>query len=159
MLDTIKSFFEHKLATPNASETSPLLSQIDLACAALMIEVMNSDHELDARESAEFVAVLQQHLDVSPEDIEEITGLARKEAQQATSLYEFTSLINESYDYQQKLGLISNMWRIAFSDAKLDKYEDHLIRKIAELIYVTHTDFIRTKLEAKEARDAGQSAD
>ena len=79
--------------------------------------------------------------------------LAENQAKEATSLYEFTSLINSDYDYSQKVGLIENMWRIAFSDNNLDKYEDHLIRKISDLIYVSHSDFIRAKLKVRDANN------
>lgn len=152
MINTIKSFFEKNLTNTTKDEPqASLLSKADLSCAALMIEVMNSDHELDEREAEEFVNVLQQSLNVKPEDLAELVELAKAEAKQATSLYEFTKLINENYDYAQKLRLIENMWRIAFSDEKLDKYEDHLIRKISELIYISHSDFIKTKLKIKNA--------
>jgi uncharacterized tellurite resistance protein B-like protein len=77
--------------------------------------------------------------------------LAKEQAHEATSLYEFTRLINDNYDPAQKIALIENMWRIAFSDERLDKYEDNLIRKISELIYVSHSDFIRTKLKVRSA--------
>ena len=110
---------------------------------------MNSDHELDERESAEFIAVLKNTLNVDEEDINEIIKLAEDEARKATSLYEFTRLINDGFDYPQKLTLIENMWRIAFSDEKLDRYEDHLIRKVSELIYVSHSDFIKAKLQVR----------
>lgn len=152
MIKTIKSFFEINLANTTKEEThASTVSKTDLSCAALMIEVMNSDHELDEREAEEFVRVLQQSLNVKREDLAELIELAKAEAKQATSLYEFTRLINENYDYAQKLLLIENMWRIAFSDEKLDKYEDHLIRKIAELIYISHSDFIKTKLKIRNA--------
>jgi uncharacterized tellurite resistance protein B-like protein len=147
------SFFEDKLAKDDASVTSDaLLSQVDLPCAALLIEVMTSDHELDEREHAEFMKVLKQSYQVADEDLEELTKLAREEAHDATSLYEFTRLINDNYDNEQKIALIKNMWRIAFADEKLDKYEDHLIRKISELIYVSHSDFIKTKLQVRNAQ-------
>jgi len=149
MLNSIKNFFESKLAH-EADESSSSVKQIDLACAALLIEVMNSDHELDERESAEFVRVLQASLDISQEEIEQLVELAKQEARQATSLYEFTRLINDEYNYDEKVRLIENMWRIAFSDEQLDKYEEHLIRKIADLIYVSHSDFIKSKLVAKK---------
>ena len=79
--------------------------------------------------------------------------LAQTQAKEATSLYEFTRLINDDYDYKQKVELIENMWRIAFSDNNLDKYEDHLIRKISDLIYVSHSDFIKAKLKVRDAID------
>ncbi|HJO11026.1 MAG: TerB family tellurite resistance protein [Gammaproteobacteria bacterium] len=150
MINSIKSFFESKLAkTKEAEQEAELVQKVDLACAALLIEVMNSDHELDERESAEFIAVLKNTLNVDEEDINEIIKLAEDEARKATSLYEFTRLINDGFDYPQKLTLIENMWRIAFSDEKLDRYEDHLIRKVSELIYVSHSDFIKAKLQVR----------
>ena len=154
MLDSIKSFFESRLATDEEQQEHHLLPAADLASAALLIEVMRSDDQLDDRESAEFLRVLQECLGISRDDLEKLQKLAEEENRQATSLYEFTRLINDNYDYEQKCTLIENMWHIAFSDEKLDKYEDHLIRRIAELIHVSHSDFIRLKLKA---RDKGSS--
>ena len=152
MIESIKSFFEKNLTKKEEEEApSSAMSRVDLTCAALLVEVMNSDHELDEREHQEFMAVLQQSYNIAESDLEELTQLAKDEAFEATSLYEFTKLINDSYDYQQKVGLIENMWRIAFSDKRLDKYEDHLIRKVSELIYVSHSDFIKTKLKVRIA--------
>ena len=150
MIESIKSFFEKKLIKKEEEETpSSVMSRVDLTCAALLVEVMNSDHELDEREHQEFMAVLQQSYNIAEADLEELIQLAKDEAFEATSLYEFTKLINDSYDYEQKIELIENMWRIAFSDKRLDKYEDHLIRKVSELIYVSHSDFIKTKLKIR----------
>jgi uncharacterized tellurite resistance protein B-like protein len=150
VIESIKSFFEDKLTKKEEEEApSSAMSRVDLTCAALLVEVMNSDHELDEREHQEFMLVLQQSYNIAESDLEELIQLAKDEAFEATSLYEFTKLINDSYDYEQKVELIENMWRIAFSDKRLDKYEDHLIRKVSELIYVSHSDFIKTKLKVR----------
>ena len=150
MIESIKSFFEKNLTKKEEEEApSSAKSRVDLTCAALLVEVMNSDHELDEREHQEFMAVLQKSYNIAESDLEELIQLAKNEAFEATSLYEFTKLINDSYDYEQKVELIENMWRIAFSDKRLDKYEDHLIRKVSELIYVSHSDFIKTKLKVR----------
>ena len=150
MIESIKSFFEKNLTKKEEEEApSSAKSRVDLTCAALLVEVMNSDRELDEREHQEFMAVLQQSYNIAESDLEELIQLAKDEAFEATSLYEFTKLINDSYDYEQKVELIENMWRIAFSDKRLDKYEDHLIRKVSELIYVSHSDFIKTKLKVR----------
>ena len=150
VIESIKSFFEKKLTKKEEGEApSSAMSRVDLTCAALLVEVMNSDHELDEREHQEFMAVLQQSYNIAESDLEELIQLAKDEAFEATSLYEFTKLINDSYNYEQKVELIENMWRIAFSDKRLDKYEDHLIRKVSELIYVSHSDFIKTKLKIR----------
>lgn len=150
MLSSIKSFFEEKLQQKAKEEDSLGVSSTDLACAALLLEVINSDHELDDRETAAFLEVLQTSLNIPEDDLKQMVRLAEAQAHQATSLYEFTRLINDEYDYPQKLKLIENMWRIAFSDKELDKYEEHLIRKVSELIYVSHSDFIRMKLQVRD---------
>ena len=62
-----------------------------------------------------------------------------------TSLYECTEIINKECSYDQKLKIIGYMWDIAFTDSKIDKYEDYTIRKVSELIYVKHKDFISLK--------------
>ena len=151
MLNSIRQFFENKLVNNEEEPTSSSIAKTDLACAALLIEVINSDHKLEEQETQAFFSVLQNNLNIPDEDIDELVGLAENQAKEATSLYEFTSLINSDYDYSQKVGLIENMWRIAFSDNNLVKYEDHLIRKISDLIYVSHSDFIRAKLKVRDA--------
>ena len=153
MFESIKQFFDKKLVY--AEEEQPLFNTLrtDLACAALLIEVINSDQKLEEQETEAFLAVLKENLNISNEDIDELVELAQPQAKEATSLYEFTRLINDDYDYKQKIGLIENMWRIAFSDNNLDKYEDHLIRKISDLIYVSHSDFIKAKLKVRDAID------
>ena len=149
MLSSIKRFFESKISH-SEDENSSSIKKIDLACAALLIEVINSDNELDERELKEFIETLRESLSLSEEELNELVKLAESEANQATSLYEFTRLINDEYEYEEKVGLIENMWRIAFSDEQLDKYEEHLIRKISDLIYVSHSDFIKTKLNVRK---------
>lgn len=151
MLSTIKSFFETKLTEVSTNSSERTARQLNLASAALMIEVMNSDHQLDEREAAAFLDVLSSSLDLPEKELEELVELAEQQAKQATSLYEFTRLINDHYNYVQKVELVENMWRIAFSDETLDKYEEHLIRRIADLIYVSHSDFIKTKLTARDS--------
>lgn len=154
MLDSIRNFFEQNLAPREDGNEENAVNKLDLASAALLVEVMNCDHQMDERETDAITSVLKSCLSISDQELAEIIALAKDEAKQATSLYDFTRLINDGYDYDQKIGLIRNMWRVAFADGELDKYEDYLIRKIAELIYVTHSDFIRTKLEVKNALDA-----
>ncbi|MFL2856341.1 MAG: TerB family tellurite resistance protein [Pseudohongiellaceae bacterium] len=149
MLSSIKRFFESKISH-SEDENSSSIKKIDLACAALLIEVINSDNELDERELKEFIETLRESLSLSEEELSELVKLAESEANQATSLYEFTRLINDEYEYEEKVGLIENMWRIAFSDEQLDKYEEHLIRKISDLIYISHSDFIKTKLNVRK---------
>ena len=73
---------------------------------------------------------------------------ARERVEGATSLYDFTKVINDHCSPDQKLQLISAMWTVAYADGDLSKYEEHLIRQVADLTYVSHSDYIHCKLAA-----------
>ncbi|MDP4917912.1 MAG: TerB family tellurite resistance protein, partial [Haliea sp.] len=81
--------------------------------------------------------------------VHDLIATASARVEEATSLYEFTRVINDYYGPEEKLALIASMWKVAYADGDLDKYEEHLIRQVAELTYVPHQDYIRCKLEAK----------
>jgi uncharacterized tellurite resistance protein B-like protein len=146
MIDLLRTFFDQKLSPVGTNDENQKIKMCQLAGAALMVELMQTDDQLDDRESAEFIRVLGETFQLDPADLDEIVVLAHEQASHATSLYEFTRLINDNYDYRDKVQLIDNLWRLAFADQRLDKYEESLIRRIADLIHVSHSDFIQTKL-------------
>ncbi|MEZ5529021.1 MAG: TerB family tellurite resistance protein [Porticoccaceae bacterium] len=145
MIDKIRRFFATQLA-PEQQEASD--QQLRLAAAALMVEIMVVDRHLDEMEVEKISALLLDQFQLSGEDVEELVRMAKSEVTQATSLYQFTRLINDHYDARAKTVLIENLWRVAFADEQLDKYEEGLIRQIAELLYVSHKDFIQAKQRA-----------
>ncbi len=121
-----------------------------LAAAALMIEVATIDEHFDAQELATLKAELQRQFTVDGQALDDMIDLARSESRDATSLYQFTRAINDEFSNQEKLSLMTGMWRIAYADGQLDKYEEHLIRRIADLIHLPHSQFIRAKQLARQ---------
>jgi uncharacterized tellurite resistance protein B-like protein len=151
MIGKLKTLFEQIGAKgKDANITSPISK--NLITAALMIEVMQADFSLDEREQQAFISVLKQSFDLDENEVIELEELAHAKVEEATSLYEFTRQINDNFSAGEKLELIRNMWRVAFADGEIDRYEDGVIRRVAELIYVAHSDFIRMKLEVKNAQ-------
>lgn len=154
MIQAIKRFFEEKLQTSPDERQEDSTHKLQLATAALLYELLKTDTRVDTQEIDALTGVLQNRFGLRAEELAEIIALAEEEALQATSLYEFTTLINAHYSYPQKVELIGNMWQLAFADQHLDKYEESLIRKTADLIYVRHSDFIRTKLAQKSSKSS-----
>lgn len=151
MLHSIKKFFEnHLLASAECTQAEDS-RRLELATAALIFELMRADESIDERESVALAQVLKQTFDLDDGALQEVIMLAEEQSRVSTSLFEFTSAVNASYTYEQRVQLIENMWRVAFSDASLDRYEEHMIRRIADLIYVNHSDFIRTKLKVRDS--------
>tara|TARA_R110000823_G_scaffold130015_12_gene257925 strand:- start:38183 stop:38623 length:441 start_codon:yes stop_codon:yes gene_type:complete len=145
MIGALKALFE----TPANEDPGQREQRIRLAAAALLIETARADFTQDAAEQAALERLLTQTLALDPAEIRALIADAESRVDEATSLYEFTRVINDHYSAEQKLQLIDSMWSVAFADGNLDKYEEHLIRQVAELTYVPHPDYIRSKLAAQ----------
>ena len=139
-----------KLFEPDALSSGENSHHLALATAALLFEVARSDFEQDEVEHETIVRHLEAAFDLSPEELEMVTTESEHRVEHATSLYEFTRTINDHCTPQERVQLIEAMWQVAYADGELSKYEDHLIRRTADLLYVAHTDFIRGKHRAQE---------
>lgn len=120
------------------------------ACIALLLETSMADEILDESELMALKNTLQKDFQINEGEIDELIYLAKENVDDSTSLYEFTRDINDNFDTAQRVKLIESMWKIAYADGNIDKYEEHIIRKVSNLIYVAHSDFIKAKLSAKE---------
>ena len=120
----------------------------ELASAALLIEVARADFEITPEELARLIGLLATTFDMSPADVELVTQQASDQVENAVSLHDFTRVINEHCSPEERNELIGLMWEVAAADEDLSKYEDHLIRRVADLLYVPHQEFIRLKHQA-----------
>ena len=120
------------------------------ACIALLLETSMADEILDESELLALKNTLQKDFQINEDEIDELIKLAKENVEDSNSLYEFTRDINDNLDAAERVKLIESMWKIAYADGNIDKYEEHIIRKVSNLIYVAHSDFIKAKLSAKE---------
>lgn len=146
MIDAIKKFFDDKIKSTAVMQADESERNLRVATAALLIEMMNADFECTEEERGAIRALLRERFDLAPEEVDEIFSLARQQVENAVSHYQFTSLIKDAFSYEQRVQLIELLWQVAYADATLQKYEEALVRKIADLIYVRHADFIAAKL-------------
>lgn len=150
LVKSIKEFFERSLQDRDARGSSRVDNRVELAAAVLMIEISLADSSIDSEELAVIKTVLINHFNIDAGQADELIDLARKEVDLAVSLHDFTRLLNENLEAPEKIRVIEALWKVAFADAVLDKYEEYYIRKIADLLYVSHKDYIRTKHRVAE---------
>ena len=148
MLKKIKSLFIK--TSVEVSEKEQVSKNIDKTCAALIIEVALADKVFDKSEVNLLKEMLLNTYSLETKDVQDLIENAEKAVQESTSLYEYTREVNDNFDYESKLNLVDQLWRIAFADGHLDKYEEHVVRKIADLIHISHNDFIQSKLKNKK---------
>ena len=120
-----------------------------LAAAALLYEVARADFTQDAEEEARLSAALKSAFNLSGDELDKIQSVASDKVDESTSLYDFTRVLNDAATPNDKIKVIELMWEVAFADGEISKYEEHLIRRVAELIYVSHSDFVRMKHEVR----------
>jgi uncharacterized tellurite resistance protein B-like protein len=154
MLATIREFFDRHLAAPEARQREHTL---ELAGAALLVEALRSDGTVTEAEQAAVLRAVRERFGLSMEEADTLVALAAEASRQAHDFYQFTSLINRQYAQHEKEHLIELMWRVAYADGNLDVYESHLIRKIADLLYVPHRAYIAAKMRARD--DAAKGTD
>ena len=148
MIDRLKQFFTAEITNQEGNNEH----RQQLAAASLMVEIMVIDRQLENSEREIIQKLLQQQFELSEGEIEQLIELAHQEVAEATSLFQFTRLVNDYFNAEEKVGLVENLWRVAYADEHLDKHEEAMIRRISELLYVSHSDFIRTKHLASKQR-------
>ena len=117
-----------------------------LATAALLVEMMRADYSIQpAERDAVIQALAAAFPELTPEESKELLARAEERADDATSLYEFTRIINRRLGPEQKAHVVELLWRVAYADGDLDKYEEGLVRRVADLVHVPHSVFIRMK--------------
>jgi uncharacterized tellurite resistance protein B-like protein len=150
MVSVIKQFFE-KYIKPTPDNLNKMSEHsLQIATVALLIEMMRADAKIAEDERRAVMKTIMKRFHLTEEESSDIIQLSEEKIREATGYYEFTSLMNKGYTYDQKVKVIENLWEIAFTDKSLDKYEEYMVRKIADLIYVEHKDFIEAKLRVKK---------
>jgi uncharacterized tellurite resistance protein B-like protein len=118
---------------------------VHLAAAVLLLEVGKADFELSDDEKQVIEAVLSQRFDLTKDEADAVLAYALAEHEQYTSSHPFVRMLNEELEQEAKLSLLEGLWEVAYADGVLDKYEEYHVRKIADWLYLSHSDFIRLK--------------
>jgi uncharacterized tellurite resistance protein B-like protein len=148
MLKSIRDFFEQNISRTTAAEEP---KRLQLATAALLVEVVRGDGDIAPAERAALLAAIDAKFGLAPAEAAALVDLAEQESRLANDYYQFTSLINRSFSQAQKLRLIEMMWQVAYADSTLSANEQHVLRKVAELLHVPHGDYIAAKMRARDA--------
>ena len=115
----------------------------------LMIEVALSDGNFDETERVQLVSTITK-VEATRPVVNDLINLAEQQQDLSISLFEHTHVINQCLSREEKIGLIDCLWEIAFADGRVDHFEENTIRKIADLIYVEHKDFIKSKIRVRD---------
>jgi len=145
MIGKLINFFSNPAAQPDNSE-----KRIAISTAALLIEAANSDDNFSTVERNKINEILKTHFNFNDEEIEELLQLANEKIEKSVSFYEFTNVLNSSFNRDEKYEIIKLIWEILLLDKKLESNEEYFIRTISRNLHLDHRDFIAAKMDVKK---------
>ena len=146
MLSKINVFFQ-SLGEESNQQVSEI--SLEIACSVLLCEVMLADGQLDASEQNKLSTILSKKFQLSNEEVKDIIQRSLTICENATDFYQFTSKINDNYSTEQRIAMLELLWKVAYADGELASIEEHIIRKIADLLHLRHSEYIQTKLNCQ----------
>lgn len=152
MLKSFRRFFDEFLTSGSSDPQQMHEHQLQLASAALLLEMVRADFEDQAAERKQVLALLTEEFALSPQEAERLAELGEDAVRESVSLYEFTQALDKTLSVSDKIRIIEMLWQVAYADDALDKYEESLMRKLADLLHLSHRQLIQTKHRVLAAR-------
>jgi len=134
-------------------DTVDLEHVLRVATAVLLVEVTRADFSVELSERQRLRQLLEQQFELSVEELDALLEQAEADADRLVSIQHITRLINQHYDHAMKLRVIQMMWHMVYADGEKDHYEEHLIRQVADLLYISHSEFMQARHRAETLDD------
>lgn len=148
MIDLVKKFFGNR-TTKNSAENGESVHDVRIATCALLLEMSYIDGKFSDSEREGIILIFRREYGLDNESIAAIVEAADKEMKGSLDLWQFTNLVNRNYTQEEKIKIIEMVWRIAYTDGRLDKHEDFLVHKLANLLRLTHRQLIDAKVKIR----------
>ena len=150
MLRKLSALFDNAFARDN-NDAGAREHALRVATALLLIEVARADYADDFAEDTAMLESLKQFFALDDAEAALLLEEARTTPDRAVELQQFTRRLHEQLSVAEKHRVVEMLWQVALADRRLDKHEDHLVRRIAELLYVSHSDLIRIRNRVRPA--------
>ncbi|OFC69442.1 TerB family tellurite resistance protein [Alteromonas confluentis] len=134
----------------NNQDDKPQQHTVKLATAALLSEIIRADRQADPRELQAYKTLLNEQFSLSDDELSTLMEEGQSSAEEAVDLVQFTQVINQKYNNNEKQDILTDLWKVAYADENIAPIEEHIIRRIADLLYIPHSQFIKSKLSVTE---------
>jgi len=150
MLESIKKFFTEEMDTSDHESHVSSERSVTIACCALLLEMAHADSQFSQSERDKIISILQTNFNMAQRDANELLNLSEHERKESLDLWQFTNLINQNYSHDAKVKVAEILWQVIYTDGKVDKHEEYLMRKLTFLLDIDHQDMIAAKFRARE---------
>lgn len=148
MINRITGFFNALLLADDTQTKNEI--SIEMACAVLLCEVMRADNVFTENEHDKLSDILTKQFHLTEQEMNTTLEQAFQLSENASDFYHFTSKLNQHYTLEDRIKIVTLLWQVAYADGELASIEEHIIRKIADLLHLRHSEFIATKIAAEQ---------
>lgn len=120
--------------------------RIQIASCVILLEVAKFDFDFSSIEKETTKAILKNEFAIPEDAIEDLMKISEEKREDSVDLWEFTNVINQNFSREEKIKIIEAAWKIIYADDKLDKYENHYVHVLADLLRLRHDELIDAKL-------------
>ena len=156
MLKALADLLDRSLGRSAEQTETDRAHAVRLATATLLVELIRADYDVSAEETRAAEKLLGEFFELPADEVALLLEEAEAQADHAASLQTFTRRLHEELSLEEKQAIVELLWRAALVDKRLDKHEDHFIRKVAGLLYIRHGELIRLRNRVKEERRASR---
>lgn len=142
----VKKYFSDDAEDHSTADEDTLM----IATAVLFLEIAYADFEISEEEEVHMKGTLAGLFGIPDGEVTDLIEAAREKRENRHDIWFFSNLINTHFDRPQKMWILEHLWKMIYADGKVDKYEDHLIRKISTLIGLSHQEMIQAKIKANQ---------
>jgi len=144
MIQKLKQMWKNAAESPKEEREH----DVALAVAALMVEIMRMDGHLQEAERSEIIRHLETRFALSHAEIHVLIEQAAMNVEDALDMQQFTSVVVKGFSTAERVDILVELWKVAKADGHVDPYEEQLIRRMADLLGLHHSQFIQAKISA-----------
>ena len=143
--------FEHfkNMITTQVNEQDSFQKKLEVATCALFFEIAKADENFSNEEHEKIVSIMRTKYELDNDEANELMSLTEESVKKSVSIYEFATLVDQNFSKDEKLELMKELWQLIYTDKKLNKYEDNLIKRIGDILKLEHKEVIDAKLMVK----------
>jgi uncharacterized tellurite resistance protein B-like protein len=147
MFDRLKEILVGPRQDDGTSENEDNERRIQVATAVILLEVAHADDDYSASEQDRILQILRDRFSLNEESVADLVEVSEEQMKRSIDMWHFTEIINKNYNTEDKCRIIEHVWHVIYADGKLDKYEDHVVHKLARVLHLSHAQMIEAKLK------------
>ena len=134
------------------AEAAPRVGRLEVAAAALLVEMARADGEVSDKERAAILRLVRTRFGLSAEDAEDLVALAEHRHDQVFSDWIFTETIRARFSRDERIELVRHLYEIALADEVLTAHEAAVIARIGEHLGLSAADILTAHGAARKLK-------